>query len=298
MLAFGENGPDNTCVLVSNGYTLRDQARRGLLPGVPRQITFADPVTRGTWKTAFPARSGDLLQLRDLEQGLEQMKRVSSQDVDMKIEPTDMPGESDVVITVKRAKPRSVVASTDNSANRATGKLHGNLSLGIDNPVGLNDFFNVGVSQDLEFADKRFGSHGWNGFYSVPWGCWAGTLSAYTNTYYRQIAGVNETLLSRDNSQTVDFKLQRVIRRSQNDVLGVQFRLTKRFGASFIEDIDNPQRRRNNPFIEAGLTDRHYFGASQFDGSLAYRQGIGGPGGTPDYPPMARHTAFTWPSLT
>ncbi|WP_196302056.1 POTRA domain-containing protein, partial [Ralstonia solanacearum] len=34
----------------------------------------------------------DLLNLRDLEQGLEQMKRVASQDVDMQIVPTDVPG--------------------------------------------------------------------------------------------------------------------------------------------------------------------------------------------------------------
>ncbi|MGF6640591.1 ShlB/FhaC/HecB family hemolysin secretion/activation protein [Paraburkholderia sp. MM6662-R1] len=254
-----------------------------LVPGVVRTIRFADPATRGTWKTAFPAREGDMLNLRDLEQGLEQMKRVSSQDVDMKVEPTDVPGESDVVVTVKRAKPWKVVTSVDNSGTRATGKLQGNLSLGIDNPLGLNDIFNVGVSQDLEFGDKGLGSHGWNGSYSIPWGYWTGTLSAYTNTYYQQIAGANATFVSSGNAQTADFRLQRVLMRSQNNVLGAQFRLTKRFGESFIEDTDIPQQRRNNTFIEAGLTDRHYFGSSQFDGSLAYRQGVGGLGATPDF---------------
>ncbi|EEA03645.1 Polypeptide-transport-associated domain protein ShlB-type [Burkholderia sp. H160] len=256
-----------------------------LVPGVIGKVRFADPATRGTWKSAFPTRNGKVLNLRDLEQGLEQMKRVSSQDVSMQIVPTDVPGESDVVLDVKRTKPWTVVASIDNSGTRATGKLQGNLSLGIDNPLGLNDIFNIGVSQDLEFGDKRLGSHGWNGSYSIPWGYWTGTLSAYTNTYFQQIAGVNQTFVSSGNSQTVDFKLQRALMRSQNNVLGVQFRLTKRFGESFIEDTDIPQQHRNNTFIEAGLTDRHYFGASQFDGSLAYRQGIGGLGATPDYYP-------------
>ncbi|HEY4298527.1 MAG TPA: ShlB/FhaC/HecB family hemolysin secretion/activation protein [Paraburkholderia sp.] len=254
-----------------------------LVPGVVRAIRFADPATRGTWKSAFPSRDGDVLNLRDLEQGLEQMKRVSSQDVDMKIEPTDAAGESDVVITVTRTKPWSVVASVDNSGTRATGRLQGNLSLGIDNPLGLNDIFNVGVSQDLEFGDKRLGSHGWNGSYSIPWGYWTGTLSAYTNTYYQPIAGVNTTFVSSGNSQTVDFKLQRVLMRSQNNVLGAQFRLTKRFGESFIEDGEIDAQARNNTLIEAGLTDRHYFGNAQFDGALAYRQGIGGLGATPDF---------------
>jgi hemolysin activation/secretion protein len=253
-----------------------------LVPGVIRQLRFADPTIRGTWESAFPTRDGDLLNLRDLEQGLEQMKRVSSQDVDMQIVPTDIPGESDVVISAKRTKPWSLVASVDNSGTRATGKLQGTLALGIDNPLGLNDIFNVGATQDLEFDDKHLGSHGWNGSYSVPWGYWTGTLFGYTNTYYEQIAGVNQTFVSSGNAQTAGFKLQRVIRRSQDDVLGVEFQLTKRWGASFIEGTEIPTQYRDNTFIEAGLTDRHYLGAAQFDGTLAYRQGIGGLGAMPD----------------
>ncbi len=73
-----------------------------LVPGMIGQIRFARADVRGTWKSAFPSRPGDLLNLRDLEQGLEQMKRVASQDVDMQIVPTDVPGVSDVVISVKR----------------------------------------------------------------------------------------------------------------------------------------------------------------------------------------------------
>ena len=205
-----------------------------LIPGVIRHVRFADEKLRGTWKTAFPNGDGELLNLRDLEQGLEQMKRVSSQDVSMQLVPGELPGESDVVLDVKRGKPWTVVASIDNSGTRATGKLQGNLSLGIDNPLGLNDIFNVGVSQDLEFGDKRLGSHGWNGFYSIPWGYWTATLSAYTNTYYQQIAGVNQTFVASGNSKTVDLKLNRVLSRSQNDVFGAYVRLSRRFGQSFI----------------------------------------------------------------
>jgi len=211
-----------TRVLVPEQDLTGGTLRLSLVPGVIRRLRFADPATRGTWRSAFPARSGDVLNLRDLEQGLEQMKRVPSQDVEMQIEPTETPGESDVVISVKRAKPWSVVASVDNSGQRATGKLQGNLSLGIDNPLGLNDLFNIGANQDLEFDDKRLGSHGWNGSYSVPWGYWTGTLFGYTNTYYQQIAGVNTTFVSSGNAQTAGFKLQRVLRRSQDDVLGAE----------------------------------------------------------------------------
>ncbi|MBJ9968035.1 ShlB/FhaC/HecB family hemolysin secretion/activation protein [Burkholderia seminalis] len=271
-----------TRVLLSEQDLSTGTLKLALVPGVIRHVRLADEKLRGTWKTAFPTGDGELLNLRDLEQGLEQMKRVTSQDVSMQIVPADVPGASDVVLDVKRGKPWTVVASIDNSGTRATGKLQGNLSIGIDNPLGLNDIFNVGVSQDLELGDKRLGSHGWNGFYSIPWGYWTATLSAYTNTYYQQIAGVNQTFVASGNSKTIDFKLARVLARSQNDVLGGYVRLLRRFGQSFIEDTEIPQQRRNNTFVEFGLTDRHYFDGAQFDGTLAYRQGVGGLGAQDD----------------
>ena len=41
------------------------------------------------WKNAFPLKEGDILNIRRLEQGLEQMKCVSSSDVSMKLLPAD-----------------------------------------------------------------------------------------------------------------------------------------------------------------------------------------------------------------
>ncbi len=40
-------------------------------------------------KNAFPIKKGDILNIRRLEQGIEQMKRVSSSDVSMKLLPAD-----------------------------------------------------------------------------------------------------------------------------------------------------------------------------------------------------------------
>lgn len=229
-----------TRVLVPQQDLSEGRLEFALIPGVVHQMRFADPRTRGTWKSAFPLGDGDLLNLRDLEQGLEQMKRVASQDVDMKIEPTDTPGESDVVLNVNRSKPWTFVASIDNAGTEATGKWQGNLSLGIDNPLGLNDILMAGANQDLSFGNKSLGSHGFNGSYSVPFGYWTATLSGNTNTYYQNIAGVNQTFVSSGNSQTAALRIARALTRSQNDVLGGYFQLSKRFGESFIDDTTIP----------------------------------------------------------
>lgn len=271
-----------TRVLVPEQDLTTGELKLTLIPGIVRDIRFADASQYGTWRTAFPTAAGEILELRDLEQGLEQMKRVASQDVTMQIVPAEAPGESDVVIEVNRAKRWSVVTSIDNSGSRDTGKLQGSLALGIDNPLGLNDILSVGATHDLAFADKRFGSNGWNAFYSIPWGYWTATLSAYANRYSQQIAGVNDTFVTHGQSRNVDLKLSRVLQRSQSNVLSAQVRLSKRFGRSFLEDAEIDQQYRNNTFIEFGFVDRHYIGAGQFDGSLMYRQSVAGLGAAPD----------------
>ncbi|VVD83350.1 Hemolysin transporter protein ShlB [Pandoraea aquatica] len=216
-----------------------------LIPGVIGQIRFDDPTLRGTWKNAFPVRSGDVLDLRDLEQGLEQMKRVPNQDVSMQIVPSasDTPGQSDVVLDVNRTRAWTLITSVDNAGTRATGKLQGSLSAGVFNPLGLNDLFNVGVTHDLLLRDQTFGSRGWNGSYSIPWGYTTATLAAYASTYYQQIAGVNQTFVASGNAQTVDIKLHRVLSRSQRHITGAQIRLSRRFGQSFIEDVEITHQR-------------------------------------------------------
>ncbi len=141
-----------------------------LVPGVIHAIRFADQSLYGTARNAFPTGADQLLNLRDLEQGLEQMKRVSNQDVNMEIVPTDVPGESDVVLDVKRGKPWTLVANFDNSGAKGTGQLQAGLSLGINNLLGLSDILNLGISSDADRHGGDRGTGGHNVYYAVPMG--------------------------------------------------------------------------------------------------------------------------------
>ncbi|MCQ4908404.1 hypothetical protein NE479_12690, partial [Phascolarctobacterium faecium] len=55
-----------------------------IIPGTIPDIRCAQD-TWGTWRNAFPDGPGKLLIIRDLEQGLEQMKRVPIHDVTMQL---------------------------------------------------------------------------------------------------------------------------------------------------------------------------------------------------------------------
>lgn len=58
-----------------------------IIPGKISDIRFEQQDTWGTWRNAFPCRAGDILNVRALEQGLEQMKRLPNQDVNMQLVP-------------------------------------------------------------------------------------------------------------------------------------------------------------------------------------------------------------------
>jgi hypothetical protein len=149
-----------------------------LIPGLIHELRFEDKETTGTWKNAFPTSAGKLLNLRDIEQGLEQMKRIPSQEVDMQIVPADKLGESDVVITVKRGKPWKIMATLDDSGAKGTGKLQAGLNFAYDNLFNINYLFNVGISNDADNNNEQRGTQGSNAYYSVPYGNWTHTYMA------------------------------------------------------------------------------------------------------------------------
>lgn len=245
-----------------------------LVPGVIRAIRFADPTTPGSWKTAFPARPGDLMNLRDLEQGLEQMKRVASQDVDMQIVPGDHPGESDIVIDVKRTRQWKFLVSLDDSGAKGTGKYQAGLNFAFDNLFGLNDIFNVGLNKDADGKGAQRGTKGSSATYSVPYGYWTFGLAASSYNYHQEIAGRYQTFVSSGNSKNLEFKIQRLFQRDQTQKNTLQFRVGKRWSHAFIDDTEIEVQRRNVTFAELAWVHKHYFGDAQLDLTAATRRGV------------------------
>ncbi|AIY40130.1 Channel-forming transporter/cytolysins activator of TpsB family [Collimonas arenae] len=245
-----------------------------LIPGVIRAIRFSDPLLYGTWKTAFPTGPDQLLNLRDLEQGLEQMKRVPSQDVDMQIVPGDVPGESDVVINVKRSKPWKLTGTLDDSGSKSTGKLQAGLNLAVDNPLGLNDMFNVGLSTDADRKAGQRGTSGNNIYYAVPVGYWNFSVSGSTYDYHQEVAQSIQTFVSHGKSRNLEFKVAQLFQRDQSQKNSWQFKVGKRWNHSYVDDAENEKQNRNTTFAELAWVHTHYFGSAQLDLTLANRWGV------------------------
>lgn len=245
-----------------------------LVPGLIHAIRV-EPEEGGTsWKTASPARAGDVLNLRDLEQGLEQMKRVPSQDVDMQIVPADAPGESDVVVRIKQNRAWKWTASVDDSGASGTGKYQASLNLSIDNLFGINDLFNMGINNDAGNRGGNRGTRGNNAYYSMPYGNWTFTLAGSNYQYHQRIAGTYQTFVSSGDSNNLELKMAYLLHRDQYSKTSVQARTAKRWNSSFIDDTEIDVQKRNNTLAEIALTHKHNIGAAQFEITAAQRGGV------------------------
>lgn len=248
----------------------------------------------GDWRFALPVRPGDLLNLRDIEQAVEQFKRLSSQDVSIDIAPTDEPGASDLMISVARTRPWSAVVSLDDSGAPATGRRQGGLNGTFDNMLGINDVLNLGVSRSVPRLATA-GTRGWNGYYSVPWGKWTASTSLSDYRYQQQVGGFQQSFLSSGKSRTADLTLQRLVHRDSRGKTAIEFRLGKRWAHSFIEDVEIGSQRRNVTHGEVALVQRQYLGHAQVDLRLAHRHGLTWLGGQGDAKGHRRHDpSFTY----
>ncbi len=245
-----------------------------LVPGIIRKIHFTNPDTRANWYTAFPTRPGNILNLRDLEQGLEQIKRVPSQDADMQISPGENPGESDVNITMKSSNPFRMTFSLDDSGSKSTGKIQASTSLSFDNLFGLNDLFYISFNKDAQQEGDQYGTRGNSYQFSVPYGYWTFTLAGSSYNYHQTIEGANQTFLSSGKSDNTEFRVQRLIHRDQQSKTSLEFGIIKKHSKSFIADTEIDSQRKNVTANEIGISYRQYFGKTVLDVKLDHRQGV------------------------
>lgn len=269
-----ERGYSTTRVGIPEQDMLGGTLKLILIPGIIHELRFADPGATGTWKNAFPTSAGKLLNLRDLEQGLEQMKRVTSQDVDLQIVPAGKLGESDVVISVKRNKPWKVSASLDNSGVRETGRAQAGLQVEWDNPLGANDLLNIGTSTDADRNNYMRGTSGNNFSYSIPFGYWIGSVSANEFIYHQRVIGIAQSFVSSGKILNLEAKAGYLFHRDQFSKSSLQFRTGKYFSHSYIDDTEVLVQERNTTFTEIALIHKHYIGQAQIDATLACRKGM------------------------
>ncbi len=105
------------------------------------------PSARLNLRWAVPAVPGDLLNIRQLEQAVDQLNSVPGNKVKMDIVPGSVPGKSVVVFRNEASTPLNLQVSADNHGSDATGVNGVSANLAVGGLLGLNDTLSVTVRQ-------------------------------------------------------------------------------------------------------------------------------------------------------
>ncbi|MDM0106116.1 ShlB/FhaC/HecB family hemolysin secretion/activation protein [Variovorax sp. J22R24] len=283
-----ESGYVTTRVLADSQDLTRGVLTLTLIPGRIAAIRFDGEATPTSLRTAIPARANELLNLRDIEQGLENLKRVPTAEADIQIEPSTapnaQPGDSDLV--VKYAQTRQVRASLslDDSGTEATGRYQAGATASVDNPFGLNDLFYVSAHHSIDghwFGSADKGTAGQIVHYSVPYGDWLFSATASQNDYHQNVAGAFQNYVYGGESSNAGTSISRLLYRDQHRKTIASVRAFRRSSHNFIDDTEIEVQRRVVGGWELGLSHREFIGPATLDGNLVYRRGTGAFGAIP-----------------
>nr|WP_255520310.1 ShlB/FhaC/HecB family hemolysin secretion/activation protein [Ramlibacter aurantiacus] len=226
----------------------------------------------GTWRNAFPLATGDLMNTRDLEHGVENMKRLPSQSVRVRVEPGERPDTSDLFIEREPATWRQRLRGglrLDNGGGPVLGRTLAAGHGAWDNPLGLNDILAFSFQTPVERPGPERRSQAGSVQYSVPWGYGLWTLEAGRNRFAQPMP--LHTVAIGGESETGELRLQHTAWRSASSRLDLLAAVSARRSRGWVGDQEVVAQRRRSTSASAGLRYRQLFGTGALDAELGLR---------------------------
>ena len=251
-----------------------------VIAGKVDQIQFAEGTSKRAHKfNALPVKSGDILNIRDIEQGLENFKRVPTVEADFKIYPSaqrNQPGYSDLELAWQQSKPYRIHLGIDDAGSESTGKYQGTATLSLDHLFTANDLFFASYNHDLGGGDSgKRGTDGYYLSYSIPLNYWLFSTSLSQSDYHQTVAGANQSYEYSGESRLISADLSRVIYRDAHRKTTASVGGWARESKNFIEDVEVEVQRRQTAGWQASLAHTEYLSNATLNGAVTYKRGTG-----------------------
>lgn len=254
-----------------------------VIPGRVEDIRYSESSAHGPWRTALVVRPGDILNIRDIEQGLEQMKRLSSQSVTMKLLPGKAIGTSVIELSIKQEKPVHGSISIDNSGLESTGIYQGSFTTSFDQVFRANDTFTMSLSGDLSGSGSIKGTRATSLNYVIPHGKDTFSFIFSKSRYHQMIQSNPYDFTYSGKSTTIKAKWNHVWSRTQREKRAFDISISTRHNHRFVNDMEIPVQALRTTSMEFGVSNRKYIGNATLYSRLGFQWGIGAFGAQPEH---------------
>lgn len=235
------------------------------------------------FNNALPLRSGQLLNIRDIETGLENLKRVPDTQADFSIKPSEnlnTPGYSDIIVQYAQNRRLKTSIGIDDSGSDTTGKYQGNITFSWLNPSSHNDLLYISYGHDLrklihEKVEGYRGSENFSAGYVVPVDRWLVNLTGSHYNYHQTVAGANQDYTYQGDSDNYNLNLSYLAHRNSNSktyITGGSFIKAQK---NYIDDTEIEVQRRKIAGFTVGIRREIMYGQKQLNMDIQYQRGIG-----------------------
>ncbi|BBR59206.1 MULTISPECIES: ShlB/FhaC/HecB family hemolysin secretion/activation protein [unclassified Klebsiella] len=214
----------------------------------------------------FPGLEGKILNLRDIEQGMEQINRARTTPVQIEILPGDKQGWSIVHLTAAPEFPLSGSVSVDNSGQKSTGVGQINAGLNGNNLLGLADRWFIYGGRSSAFSNAKDAQNFAAGV-SVPYGYSLLDYSYSWNNYLSTIEHNGYLWRSSGDTETHRVNLSRVLFRNGDIKTGVSLGLSHRINHNYLDDIllQSSSRKLTSLLFGLNHTQKMWGGVGTFN---------------------------------
>ena len=223
---------------------------------------------------SFPGTLGEPLNLRELEQLVDQLNRLPSRPAQLELVPGAEAGGSRVQLKGEPSKPWHASISRHNDGDVSTGEQQWGIGLDWDSPLGLADQLSLrggldAVSDEFRHSDNQ------SLYYSLPYGWWTFSYS-YSQSYYRnQTEGSGFVFEMDGESRTHALRAERLLHRDALSKTSVNFGLSHLRTRNYIDNalIDVSSQRLSE--TQLGFNHGRRIGSAFVNADIGWQQGVG-----------------------
>lgn len=223
---------------------------------------------------AFPTGPGKILNLRALEQGVDQLARMGKGDPKIDIAPGETLGTSTVL--VKRqplARWIRPALAINNDGSSSTGRWQGTASVDADSLLGFGEAWSLYYQRGLG-DDAERGSHAIGGFVALPHGWWTLSLSGGSSAYHSVLEGNGLRFRSEGSTWNGSATLDRMMYRDAKNKLSISAGLSLLDTENSIQGIRLQTGSYRIVTAEFGTRWQRRIGKSQLSLAASYDHGL------------------------
>ena len=222
----------------------------------------------------FPGQAGSQLDLREIEQAIDQLNRLPSNRAQMELAPGSEVGGSTVVVKNNPQKPWRVGLSRTNDGQKSTGEQQWGTGFEWDSPFGLADQLVLRGGHDA-ISDHQRTSKNAMFHYNLPWGWWNFSYT-YSQSDYRSLAqGNGHDYKQRGDSANHQLRAERVIHRDALSKTSLNAGLAHVRSNNYVEDarLQNSSHRLSE--FQVGINHGRRIASAFVNLDVGMQNGIG-----------------------